>query len=463
MIQPDDISDLKLWLDADDINVTEGQNIITWSGKGGTTVNATGATGSNKSPVLKVFNKQKYVYFDNVVRQRMDLTENIFANNTSKTIFTVIHPLSNGHIIGISTSSTPYYTYLKGLTVQNGKIGVSSRSNSSGSLVETNNSDYLNKKQLIIATIENKNTSLKTSYEPFKKDTINNANYHAAYSKSTIGASDGSNSNAFIEPYRGYIGEIIIYNRVLTELEITQVEKYLKNKFFKVKNILLKSNDNLYSLESINTVHETKMTSNTAPAPLISSASSEFNTTYQAWKAFNGTVVDANDGWVTNFKTGWIQIYLGNEKIFNTLEMSFRATGSLTSAPRDFNIMGSNDGVHFDVISNFTNQTNWKSSETRHYKFSNSKKYSFYRINVTENNGHSQLSIGDILFGFRSYISEIPNNSERNFVEYGVDKIDDFNFTHNGKSYILQDAISENVEGLRTTQLNRKPLSISFN
>lgn len=231
------------------------------------------------------------------------------------------------------------------------------------------------------------------------------------------------------------------------------------------KLYLLKSNNKTYSLESFNTWYETKMTSNTAPAPFEASASSIYNSTFNAWKAFNGTNVSNQDCWVTpnNIVNGWIQLNFGRNVKVNTVKLTSRFGGYETQSPKRFQILGSNDGISFDLLTEFNNQKNWITNETRKFIFFNEKEYQYYRINILENNGGIAVSIGEILFSYESnYANELPSTKTSNFIKYGNEKIEDTNVIFHNKNYILQDTVSENSEGLWTTQLTRKPLSIKF-
>ncbi len=147
--------------------------------------------------------------------------------------------------------------------------------------------------------------------------------------------------------------------------------------------------------------YETNMTSNTAPTPLVASASSTY-TSFSPYKAFNGTRgTTGNDSWMTsNSRTGWIQIDFGKGVIANRVNISI--VSNLTAAPKNFNILGSKDGVNFVILGAFTNQTNWTANELREYSFNNNEKFSYYKVEILENNGHgTDVSIGEIQYGFK--------------------------------------------------------------
>lgn len=233
-----------------------------------------------------------------------------------------------------------------------------------------------------------------------------------------------------------------------------------------INKVLLSSNEKIYTIEYINTKYQLNMTSDTTPSPYKTSSSSQYNSSYQPWKAFDGNSTDSTRAWLTstNVRTGWIQLDFGDNKKVNTLDISPRST-TLTASPKDFEVLGSYDGVNFDLLAKFENQTQWLLNETRNFTFDNEIDYRYYRINILTNDGYSNYSaIGEITFGYESVLFlEIPSHLEQNFIKYGTASPVQVDGIFTNKNYILQDTVSENTEGLWTTQLNRKPLSIKFN
>lgn len=155
------------------------------------------------------------------------------------------------------------------------------------------------------------------------------------------------------------------------------------------------------NFEPIYTWYETNMTSATAPSPFVASASSEYNTNYSAWKAFNGSNSTDADGWLTadGVTTGWIQLDFGKEVVFNMVALtSSPVRNANVSSPKDFNIDGSNDGVNYDTIRSITGEENWKPDEMRQYLINPLKKYRYWRIDIKQNNGHIFSKIGEIRF-----------------------------------------------------------------
>lgn len=112
------------------------------------------------------------------------------------------------------------------------------------------------------------------------------------------------------------------------------------------------------------------MTSNTAPSPLVASASNSEVGNIE-YKAFNGSA----SGWFTQTSAGvpqWLQIDLGSGN--GIAPTSFSITENLetpsTAAPKDFTFSGSND-VDFSgeetVLLTVTGQTSWTDAEVRPY------------------------------------------------------------------------------------------------
>jgi hypothetical protein len=142
-----------------------------------------------------------------------------------------------------------------------------------------------------------------------------------------------------------------------------------------------------------------KMTSNTTPSPYVISASSIYSTTFEAWRAFNGTLTDANDSWVTilNSIAGWIMIDLSVITKIDAISIHARnEAASLTASPKDLVIYGSNDGITFTEIRQALNQVVWSAAEGRLFKFAGSVSFRYYKISIASNNGGTYSQIGDI-------------------------------------------------------------------
>lgn len=143
------------------------------------------------------------------------------------------------------------------------------------------------------------------------------------------------------------------------------------------------------------------MTSNTTPSPYVVTASSIYSSTYDAWKAFNGTVTDDNDCWATvnGTITGWIKIDFGSSTKIRAVSIQCRTMLTTTSSMNTFILYGSNDNIIFEELKTVANQNYWSPTETRIFKLSESVTFRYYRINIVSNNGSTIYSdIGDIKF-----------------------------------------------------------------
>lgn len=234
-----------------------------------------------------------------------------------------------------------------------------------------------------------------------------------------------------------------------------------------LEKTLFRSDSKTYALEHVNTLFETKMISDSAPAPFNTTASSTFSSSFLAWKAFDEKKDDG--AWVSSGSpTGWIKIDFGKMILVNNVTMACRGGTDpviTTSMPKDFNIYASNNNINFDLIGSFKNETSWIFLESRNFRFDNSKEYRYFRLDVLVNNGFANYtSIGELLYGYDSAkIIQLPEPTKDNFVKYGQNSKQIMNNNFKNKNYILQDTVSKNQNGLLEVKLNRKPLSISFN
>ncbi|MEK4525631.1 SPRY domain-containing protein [Paenibacillus sp. FSL H8-0104] len=190
--------------------------------------------------------------------------------------------------------------------------------------------------------------------------------------------------------------------------------------------ILLSSGDKAYSLMkkfSDNLI--AIMTSNTTPAGKAS-ASSIYSNNYGAWKAFDR--LDDQFLWASTSKIGWLAYEFFKPVVIAKYTL-LANSAELTQAPKNWKFEGSNDGVNWTVLDAQTNQVGWQSGMKREFVIINKKSFIQYRVNVTDNNGSSLLSIR----GFEMYNYEInpdklaiiSNQSEQTFIRYGMDLLVD--------------------------------------
>lgn len=124
------------------------------------------------------------------------------------------------------------------------------------------------------------------------------------------------------------------------------------------------------------------MTSDTTPSG-VASASSSANA---AWHAFTNSTNDWRTA--TGQLSGWIRYDFPREVAIGQYSIvPYGGTGGVVANPKFWVFEGSNDGVNWMVLDSRSNQTVWTSSVD--YTISNKVRYSKYRLNIRENNGHA--------------------------------------------------------------------------
>lgn len=253
--------------------------------------------------------------------------------------------------------------------------------------------------------------------------------------------------------------EKYLYYRISTTkspynyVDIVKVEFYRTYLEFDEKSIL-KSKDKLYAFSSQDQIYAPKMTSNTAPLPYTTKASSVYGS-YPAWKAFNNNPTDW--GWFANGRTGWIEIDFGKETPTNQVEI-FSAAYNAQVSPKNFKILGSFDGMNFDEIMSITEQVNWEKGKGRTFKYPK-KNYRYYRIDVSLNNGGANyITIDEIIFSIKdSELVKIDHDIAEAVRKYGTKTIEGFSNKIESKKYI-----KKTLDDQLIISIDRKPLNIKF-
>lgn len=149
------------------------------------------------------------------------------------------------------------------------------------------------------------------------------------------------------------------------------------------------------------------MTSNSAPSGYVASASSEYSSTYAAWKAFTNT---GDDYWSTanGVATGTLGIQFPSAQIVNSYNILPYPT-LLAYAPNTWTFQGSNDGSSWTTLDTQNGVSTWSADTIKRFIFNNTTAYTLYRINVTANNGAALLCIKELeLCATGQYASLIP-------------------------------------------------------
>lgn len=124
-------------------------------------------------------------------------------------------------------------------------------------------------------------------------------------------------------------------------------------------------------------------------------ANSEFGESYAAYKAFDH--INSESSWITNGTVqGWLSYQFPLPKVVRTYKIMPRYDEStLGSAPKSWTFEGFN-GSTWQVLSTETNVTGWQVSQTKTFTVQYPATFTKYRINITDNNGHTWTSIGEL-------------------------------------------------------------------
>lgn len=245
--------------------------------------------------------------------------------------------------------------------------------------------------------------------------------------------------------------------------DIKDIYSFNGKRFFilSYEKMLLQSNNKIYSLESIDEIYETKMTSDTAPAPLKVIYNAGVSLSNYRYFGFDGKPNTFH--WSSAITDNiYIGLDFGEPKVFNTLSLIDAPTGYENNTIKGFNIEASNDNLNYEILHSLPNHVSQGALATETFYFNNNKPYRYYRIRDNIKTNHA-IAFTDLVFSKRKNILiEIPSVNKDIFTKYGKEKFDVSYSLIKNKNYILQDTVSENEQGLWTTQLDRKPLSIKF-
>ena len=151
------------------------------------------------------------------------------------------------------------------------------------------------------------------------------------------------------------------------------------------------------------------MTSNTAPSG-VAAASNEASSSFAAWKAFdrNNTTEWSTSG---TSGVGWLSYDFGASysPVVKYYSVMGRPNGESTTnlGPKTWTFEGSTNGSSWTVIDTQTNAANWSQGESRTFSTSNTTAYRYYRINVSVNQGNTNLCIGEFTLS-----TQVQTNTE---------------------------------------------------
>lgn len=165
--------------------------------------------------------------------------------------------------------------------------------------------------------------------------------------------------------------------------------------FHQQYNIDFEETSNLYEryIKDVGDVIPT-MTSNTTPSGECSGSTIRFSST-DFYKAFD----DSSSGWTAGNNFGYIYYKFDTPKAIWKYTLSIFNSGNTeetNGAPLNWVFEGSDDGINYTVLDKQTNRTLWNIYTHREFEINNQRKYQYYRLNVSANNGSQYLYIGEI-------------------------------------------------------------------
>jgi hypothetical protein len=93
-----------------------------------------------------------------------------------------------------------------------------------------------------------------------------------------------------------------------------------------------------------------------------------------------------------NVGSGWVQVELPTAKLVNVFDIGARSDSWADVAPRDYTLLGSNNGTTWTTLFSITNSPTFSGSELRTHELSHTESYKFYRLNISNSNRGSVLT-----------------------------------------------------------------------
>ena len=120
-------------------------------------------------------------------------------------------------------------------------------------------------------------------------------------------------------------------------------------------------------------------------------SSDTFNSSYDSYKAFDNVDSDAlnnQNSWAAQGSSAWLQVEMPEAKSI----LQYSLTGIADAgrrAPSEWKLLGSNDGVNFEVVDTQSSVTDWAPRETKTFSLSSAAEFRFLKLDITDNNGDS--------------------------------------------------------------------------
>jgi hypothetical protein len=224
---PDCIDDAsgEFWYRADDLATGA---VATWTNRLGAANNATqGSAGRQPQAEAGVINGRSAVHFDGSDDVLVIASNAFGTGNYPKTVFAVVQPDllgEDGHIVGTGSSSAGFLTsYGGGIGIGDGTPMAKANSNNAGA---RGYGDPPGLEPVLLSVVFDADETRIYANGRVSGHIAIPPNAHG-YSRSTIGASDGSASSSARDPFDGYIAELMSFDGAMTDAERRNVEQGL--------------------------------------------------------------------------------------------------------------------------------------------------------------------------------------------------------------------------------------------
>ena len=109
-------------------------------------------------------------------------------------------------------------------------------------------------------------------------------------------------------------------------------------------------------------------------------------------QAFDG---DKGTKWLTFASTGWIQAQLKQPQTVTNYALT-SGNDEPARDPKNWELLGSNDGTNWDIVDARTGQSFTQRGQTREFTVDAPKAYLYYRFNVSTNGGADIVQLGEL-------------------------------------------------------------------
>ena len=124
-------------------------------------------------------------------------------------------------------------------------------------------------------------------------------------------------------------------------------------------------------------------------------SSHEASAAFAAYKVFDDVAASASgnaNSWAAQGSSAWLQVEMPEAK--SILQYSLTAIlNNVGREPSEWQLLGSNDGVNFEVIDTQSSVTDWTSRETKTFSLPSAVEYRFFKLDISDNNGDSYTGL----------------------------------------------------------------------